>query len=65
MPKIVVLPDNIVVESNNDKTILESVTEGGIPQVNACGASGKCSTCRVWIMEGVENCENIKIPRRF
>ena len=57
MPKIEVLPDNIVVESNNDKTILESVTERGIPQVNACGAAGKCSTCRVWIMEGVENCE--------
>ncbi len=58
VPKIEVLPDNIVVESDNDKTILESVTEQGIPQVNACGAAGKCSTCRVWIMEGVENCEN-------
>ena len=39
MPKIEVLPDNILVESDNDKTILESVTEQGIPQVNACGAN--------------------------
>ena len=58
MPKIEVLPDNIVVESNNYKTILERVTERGIPQVNAYGAAGRCSTCRVWIMKGVENCEN-------
>ena len=58
MQKIKVLPDNIVVESDNDKTILESVTEQGIPQVNACGAAGNCSTCGIWIMEGVKNCEN-------
>lgn len=37
-------------------TILEATLAAGINHTHACGGQGKCSTCRVSIMEGIENC---------
>ena len=56
MPKIQFLPHNIIFDIDEDKTLLENALSQGIPQARACGGHGKCSTCRVWVMEGVENC---------
>ncbi len=43
----------------DDSTILQATLAAGINHTHACGGRGKCSTCRVSIMEGLENC----IPR--
>ena len=57
MPKIEFLPDNIIFDIDEEKTLLENALENGIPQAKACGGHGKCSTCRVWVIEGSENCQ--------
>jgi len=44
------------VEAAPLKTILEVSRENGIPHVCECGAQAKCSTCRILILQGRENC---------
>ncbi|MDC0254676.1 Rieske 2Fe-2S domain-containing protein [Bacteriovoracales bacterium] len=57
MPKIEILPDNKSFDIDGDKSLLEGSLKNEVPHVNACGGNGKCSTCRIWLLEGVENCE--------
>ena len=42
-----------------NSNILKATLAAGINHFHACGGQAKCSTCRVSIMEGIENC----IPR--
>ena len=56
MPKIDFLPDNKVFEVEPGESILHTATRNEIPHVNACGGEGKCTTCRLLILEGIENC---------
>lgn len=37
------------------KTILEISLENQIPHIHACGGNAKCSTCRVMVIEGMDN----------
>ena len=37
-------------------TILEAALAAKIDHTHACGGQGKCSTCRVSVMEGIDNC---------
>ena len=56
MAKITFLPDNKRCESPNNVTLLEVAKRNSIPHVAACGGEGKCTTCRLLILEGIENC---------
>ena len=56
MPKIDFLPDNKVFEVEPGESILHTATRNEIPHVNACGGEGKCTTCRLLILEGIEKC---------
>ncbi|MEM7184139.1 MAG: adenylate/guanylate cyclase domain-containing protein [Spirochaetota bacterium] len=38
------------------QTILENSLEGGVDHIFECGGNARCSTCRVYIIEGLENC---------
>ena len=40
---------------NTGQTILEASLDAGIPHFHACGGKGKCSTCRIMVLEGEEN----------
>jgi adenylate cyclase len=37
-----------------DQSVLEAATDAGIPVFHVCGGKGKCSTCRVLVLEGEE-----------
>jgi class 3 adenylate cyclase/CDGSH-type Zn-finger protein len=50
------IPDNLTIAVPSDRTVLSAVQEAGVPIASACGGNGQCSTCRVWVMEGLENC---------
>ncbi len=39
-----------------DQTILEANLAAHVNHTHACGGQGKCSTCRVSVMKGIENC---------
>jgi adenylate cyclase len=50
------LPDDIEVEAQEGETILLAALRAGIGHAHPCGGSARCSTCRVIIIEGLENC---------
>jgi adenylate cyclase len=56
MPHIHYLPDEKTVSVDQAETILEASLSSGIPHTHVCGGSARCSTCRVWILEGLEYC---------
>ena len=56
MPKIACLPDKREFEVGPDETVLEGALRAGVPHAHACGGHAKCSTCRIWILEGLEQC---------
>tara|TARA_B100000674_G_scaffold47818_2_gene33012 strand:- start:193 stop:1539 length:1347 start_codon:yes stop_codon:yes gene_type:complete len=56
MSKITFLPDNKICDAPKNITILEVAKKNKIPHVAACGGEGKCTTCRLLILEGIENC---------
>jgi class 3 adenylate cyclase/nitrite reductase/ring-hydroxylating ferredoxin subunit len=56
MPKVAFLPDNAELSVGAGETILEASLRAGIPHAHACGGRARCSTCRIWILEGLEYC---------
>jgi class 3 adenylate cyclase/nitrite reductase/ring-hydroxylating ferredoxin subunit len=56
MPKIVCLPDNTQFSIGEAETILQASLRAGVQHAHACGGLARCSTCRVWILEGLEHC---------
>lgn len=56
MPRIHYLTDDKVVETNSSRTILDSSLKSGIQHVHVCGGYARCSTCRVLVLKGLENC---------
>lgn len=56
MPKIACLPDKTDISIEDGETILAASLRAGIAHAHACGGRAHCSTCRVWILEGLEHC---------
>ncbi len=56
MPLLHFLPDNQKIQANEGETILQAGLRAGIPHASFCGGGARCSTCRVVILEGLENC---------
>lgn len=57
MPTITYLPDNKSVAAEQGETILQTSLRHGIPHTHVCGGNARCSTCRVIILDGQENCQ--------
>lgn len=47
-------PGGKVVAVDPGTSVLEASRSAGIPHVSVCGGKGRCSTCRVQIIEGLE-----------
>jgi adenylate cyclase len=56
MPRIDILPDGTETEASEHETILQALLRRGIPHAHVCGGKARCSTCRVLVLEGLENC---------
>lgn len=56
MARIDVLPEGIQIEARADETVLEALLRHGILQAHICGGKGRCSTCRLLILDGLTNC---------
>jgi class 3 adenylate cyclase/nitrite reductase/ring-hydroxylating ferredoxin subunit len=52
MTKLRSLPDDIQFDCADGETVLEAARSAHIPFANACGGKAKCSTCRIWVLEG-------------
>jgi adenylate cyclase len=58
MPRISYLPDEKSVEVEEGDFILESSKQAGIPHTHVCGGAARCSTCRILVLDGLENCSD-------
>jgi adenylate cyclase len=56
MSKINCLPDKRSIEINKSDTVLETLLANGIEHTHVCGGNAYCSTCRIMILDGVQNC---------
>ena len=56
MAKILSLPDDVSFEVAAGETLLEAALRADLPMAHACGGRAKCSTCRVWVLDGLESC---------
>jgi adenylate cyclase len=57
MPKINSHPDEKMFGIDINETILDASLYAGIPHIRACGGRARCSTCRILVTEGIENCD--------
>lgn len=56
MPSLTILPDGRTIAIAPQETILAAAIKAGISHAHACGGAARCSTCRVWILEGIDAC---------
>jgi adenylate cyclase len=56
VPKIFSKTDNKTIETSGNKSILATTLGAGIDHTHVCGGNARCSTCRVYIMDGLDNC---------
>src|SRR6266581_6086092 len=56
MHKITCLPDKTQLSIGEGETILAASLRAGVPHAHACGGRAHCSTCRIWVLEGLEHC---------
>ena len=54
MARVTSLPDNVDFDVAAGETLLEAALRSGIPVTHACGGQAKCSTCRVWVLDGLD-----------
>ena len=48
--------DNKTICASPDSTILEATLKAQINHIYVCGGNARCTTCRVYIMDGLSNC---------
>ncbi|MCE9500717.1 MAG: ferric reductase-like transmembrane domain-containing protein [Leptospira sp.] len=56
IPIILDFAGDKIVNGDSSYTILENALDAGIEHTFECGGNARCSTCRVIILEGMENC---------
>lgn len=56
MPTLVIFPKLEEIELLEEETILQAGLRSNVPLTHMCGGVARCSTCRVQVMEGLENC---------
>jgi adenylate cyclase len=56
MPRIQYLTDGRTIEIGSETTLLRASLAHGIAHTHVCGGNAKCSTCRVLVTEGLDNC---------
>ena len=56
MIPVTCFPDARDAQASPGETILQAALRAGIRLTHACGSNARCSTCRVAILEGLENC---------
>lgn len=44
-----------IIDIEKGQSVLDASLKAGIPHFHACGGNAKCSTCRILVLEGLEN----------
>jgi class 3 adenylate cyclase/nitrite reductase/ring-hydroxylating ferredoxin subunit len=54
--KVTSFPDDVTFEVGADETLLSAALRANVSFAHACGGRAKCSTCRIWVSDGLEGC---------
>ena len=55
MPQISVWPEEVVVPFDSSVNLLAALVAAGLPIAHLCGGKARCSTCRVAVIEGLDD----------
>ncbi len=57
MPRIVIQNlGNLIIDSEHaDRKVIELIHENGTDWMHACGKKGRCTTCKMIVVEGLQN----------
>jgi 2Fe-2S ferredoxin len=57
MPRIVIKNlGNLIIDSEHtERKVIEIIHENGTDWMHACGKKGRCTTCKMIVVEGMEN----------
>lgn len=58
MSEIRFQPDGRSIEAKRGQTLLAAALKAGLPHTHACGGNARCSTCRVMVIDGMQNCSD-------
>jgi adenylate cyclase len=64
MPTIKVSPDDAEVPFVPEANLLSTLIDAGVPIDHLCGGRGRCSTCRVFLFEGLSNVSERTTPEQ-
>jgi len=56
MFEIFSLTDKQTIYASPDSTVLQAMLKANINHTHVCGGNARCSTCRIYIMDGLSNC---------
>ena len=56
MSKILSQTDRKTISASPDSSILEASLKAKINHMHVCGGNARCSTCRVYVVDGLSNC---------
>jgi class 3 adenylate cyclase/nitrite reductase/ring-hydroxylating ferredoxin subunit len=56
MVEVTSLPDDVKFELEPGETLLAGALRSDVAFAHACGGRAKCSTCRIWVLDGLEAC---------
>lgn len=57
MPKILIrnLNNKVILANDNSSSILNDIHNAGVDWMHACGAKGRCTTCKMVVHSGIES----------
>jgi 2Fe-2S ferredoxin len=59
VPKVTFLPDGKTVEVAPGRSILDAADDAGLDLPHNCGGVAACTTCHVWIEQGLDSLSEI------
>ncbi len=66
MPEIHItnLYERKLISNSQEKTALQLIHENFIDWMHACGKKGRCTTCKMIVIEGMENLSKLTEPEK-
>ena len=61
MPRILIrnLNNQLIDSKDNSKSVLNIIHDAGIDWMFACGGKGKCTTCKLIVIDGIEQISDL------
>ena len=64
MSKLTFFPESEEIELLEGETLLQTALRANVSLTHMCGGVARCSTCRVHVLEGLENCHPRNVEER-